>query len=98
MITGAALTGSSTPPICAAALKCTRLPICAHDPTSACESIIEPSSTYAPTLINIGGMQITDAATYAPRRTDDPPGTTRTRSATVNFLAGKVSLSTNERH
>src|SRR4029077_16950675 len=46
--------------------------------------------------MNIGGMQITDGATYDPTRTDDPPGTTRTRSATANFRAGKVSLSTNE--
>ena len=38
-MTGSAPTGSITPPICAAALRCTRLPICAHDPTSACESI-----------------------------------------------------------
>src|SRR5579862_1992849 len=39
-------------------------------------------------------MHITDGATYAPRRTDDPPGTTRTRSASENRRAGKVSLST----
>ncbi len=45
--------------------------------------------------MNIGGMQITDGATYAPKRTEDPPGTTRTRSATENCRAGKVSLSTN---
>ena len=31
--------------------------------------------------MNMGGMQMTEAATYAPSRTDDPPGTTRTRSA-----------------
>ena len=61
-MTGVALIGSSTPPICAAALMCTRLPTCAHDPTSACESTIVPSSTYAPTLMNIGGMHTTDAA------------------------------------
>ena len=40
MITGAALMGSSTPPTCAAALRCTRLPTCAQEPTRACESII----------------------------------------------------------
>src|SRR5579872_7292174 len=97
IITGAAFTGSNTPPICAAALRCTRLPICAHEPTSACESTIVPSSTYAPTLMNMGGMQMTEGATYEPTRTDDPPGTTRTRSSTVNLRAGNVSLSTNER-
>src|SRR5689334_22497726 len=46
----------------------------------------------------IGGMQITEGATYAPVRTEDPPGTTLTRSAAENFRAGKVSLSTKERH
>src|SRR5260221_614701 len=35
MTPGEALTGSSTPPIWAAALRCTRSPICAHEPTSA---------------------------------------------------------------
>src|SRR5580658_5762511 len=44
--------------------------------------------------MNIGGMQITDGATYAPTRTDEPPGTMRTRSAVENCRAGKVSLST----
>ena len=43
--TGFALTGSSTPPICAAAEIWTRFPICAQLPTNACESIIVPSST-----------------------------------------------------
>ena len=43
-------------------------------------------------------MQMTDGATYAPVRTEDPPGTTLTRSAGANFRAGKVSLSTKERH
>src|SRR6478735_7323317 len=71
--TGAAFTGSSTPPICAAALRCTRLPICAQEPTSACESTIVPVSTYAPTFTYIGGMQTTPGAMYVPRRTDDPP-------------------------
>src|SRR5579863_320813 len=47
--------------------------------------------------MNIGGMQITDGATKAPALTDEPPGTTRTRSATENLRAGKVSLSTNDR-
>ena len=45
MITGVALTGSSTPPICAAALRWTRFPIWAQLPTSAWESTIVPSST-----------------------------------------------------
>ena len=58
-MTGIAPTGSSTPPICAAALRCTVCPICAHDPTSACESTSVPSPTYAPTLMYIGGMQMT---------------------------------------
>src|SRR6266576_1255789 len=46
--------------------------------------------------MNMGGMQMTEGATYEPTRTDDPPGTTRTRSATENLRAGKVSLSTND--
>src|SRR5205823_13395440 len=48
--------------------------------------------------MNMGGMHITDGATYAPTRAEDPPGTTRTPSITENLRAGKVSLSTNERH
>jgi hypothetical protein len=44
-ITGMAPTGSITPPICAAALRCTRFPICAHEPTSAWESTSVPSPT-----------------------------------------------------
>src|SRR5260370_33316474 len=93
MMTGAAFTGSRTPPICAASLKCTRLPTCAHDPTSAWESTRVPSSTYAPTLINIGGMQITDGAKYAPNSTDEPTGNTHQRSATEIVLAGQRALS-----
>src|ERR1700722_6824160 len=46
--------------------------------------------------MNMGGAQITEGATYAPERTDDPPGTMRTRSATENLGAGNVSLSTKE--
>src|SRR5437899_189756 len=45
----------------------------------------------------IGGMQTTPDATYAPRRTDDPPGTTRTLSLVVNRRIGYVCLSTNAR-
>ena len=52
-------TGSSTPPICAAAEIWQCFPTCAQLPTSACESIMVPSPTYAPTFTNIGGMQIT---------------------------------------
>jgi hypothetical protein len=44
-ITGIAPTGSMTPPICAAALRWTFLPIWAHEPTSACESTSVPSPT-----------------------------------------------------
>src|SRR5689334_16498661 len=86
--TGVALIGSRTPPSCAAALRCTRSPTCAHEPTSACESIIDPAPTYAPTLMYIGGMQTTPGATNAPRRTDDPPGTIRTLSATRKRRGG----------
>ena len=63
MMTGLALTGSSTPPICAAALKCTRLPIWAQEPTRAWESTMVPSSTQAPVLMYMGGMQTTPRAT-----------------------------------
>ena len=59
MITGSAPTGSSTPPICAAAEMWQFLPTCAQLPTSACESIMVPSPTYAPALMYIGGMQVT---------------------------------------
>src|SRR6266850_1464008 len=92
-ITGTAPTGSSTPPICAAALRCTFLPICAHEPTSACESTSVPSPTYAPTLMYIGGMQMTPGARYAPSRMADPPGTTRTPLAGSIRFIGSVSLS-----
>ena len=59
MITGSAPTGSSTPPIWLAAEMWQFLPTCAQLPTSACESTIVPSSTYAPALMYIGGMQVT---------------------------------------
>src|SRR4051812_50022518 len=93
MTTGEALIGSSTPPICAAALRWQRSPTCAHEPTSACESIIVPAPTYAPTLTYIGGMQTTPRATYAPRLMLDPPGTMRTPSPMVNARGGDVALS-----
>ena len=54
--------GSSTPPICAPAEMWQFRPICAQLPTSACESIMVCSSRYAPTLMNIGGMQTTPRA------------------------------------
>src|SRR5205085_7329302 len=92
-ITGSAPTGSSTPPTWTAAERCTRFPICAHEPTSAWLSIIVPSSTYAPALTYIGGIHTTPGARYAPSRTDDPPGTMRTPSATVVGRTGYVSLS-----
>src|SRR5215207_2449276 len=97
MTTGTAPTGSNTPPICAAAERCTRRPICAHEPTSAWLSIIVPSPTYAPALTYIGGMQTTPGARYAPSRTDEPPGTMRTPSDTVVGLTGYVSLSKKRR-
>jgi len=63
--------------------------------------------TYEPTLMSIGGMQITPGATYAPRRMIDPPGTILTPSATVksrmengcrskkrNALPGTLPIST----
>src|SRR5580704_12183492 len=59
MITGSAPTGSSTPPICAAAEMWQFLPIWAQLPTSACESTMVPSPTHAPALMYIGGMQVT---------------------------------------
>ena len=93
MITGNAPTGSSTPPIWAAAAMWTFLPTCAQEPTSAWESIIEPSSTYAPILTYAGGIMITEGARYAPLLTELPPGTIRTLSSTVKRLAGMVSLS-----
>ena len=46
-------------------------------------------------LMYIGGMQMTPRARYAPSRTDDPPGTTRTPSAVDTRFSGSVSLSTN---
>src|ERR1041384_5630479 len=55
-ITGMEPAGSSTPPIWDAALRCTRFPTCAHDPTSAWESIMVCSPRYAPILMYEGGM------------------------------------------
>ena len=36
------------------------------------------SPTYAPTLMNIGGMQVTPLPTKQPSRMLEPPGTIRT--------------------
>ena len=95
-MTGRAPTGSSTPPSCDAAERCTCFPTWAHEPTRACESIIVPSSTYAPMFTYAGGIMITDGARYAPVRTLLPPGTILTPFSAVNFLAGIVSLSKKE--
>ena len=45
MMVGLACIGSSTPPMPTPPERCTFLPICAHEPTVAQVSIIEPSST-----------------------------------------------------
>src|ERR1043166_7663229 len=50
---------------------------------------------YAPAFTNIGGMQTTPGATYAPSRIVDPPGTMRTLSLIVVGRTGYVSLSKN---
>src|SRR5512140_2582318 len=63
-ITGDACAGSSTPPSCAPALRCTRSPTCAHEPTSACESMVVLPPTYAPRFTSIGGMQMTPGAAH----------------------------------
>ena len=39
--------------------------------------------------MNIGGMQTTDDATYAPLRIDEPPGMTRTCSLAAKWRVGK---------
>src|SRR5579863_6966536 len=88
MITGSAPTGSSTPPICDAAEMWQFFPTCAQLPTSACESTIVPSSTYAPALMYIGGMQVTPLPMWQPSRMLDPPGTIRTPDSTVNCFTG----------
>src|SRR6185437_8834841 len=91
--TGAACTGSRTPPICAAALTWTRAPTCAQEPTRACESIIVCGPTQAPTFTNIGGMHTTPLDRNAPRLTVDPPGTMRTPCDCWIACAGKRCLS-----
>ena len=47
-----------------------------------------PAPTYAPTFTYIGGMHTTPGARYAPRRTDEPPGTIRTPCADVTARGG----------
>src|ERR1700760_3004581 len=54
IITGAACTGSNTPPMPTPPLRCTCLPICAHEPTVAQVSTIVPSPTWAPRFTNDG--------------------------------------------
>ena len=49
-MTGRAPGGSSTPPMVTPAARWTRAPICAHEPTSTCESTIVASPIHAPTL------------------------------------------------
>jgi hypothetical protein len=93
MMTGSAPIGSSTPPTWAPALTCTLAPICAQEPTSAWESMSDCSPIHAPMFTYIGGMQMTPGARYAPSRTDDPPGTRRTRAPSANRFSGSVSLS-----
>ena len=56
-------TPTAAPPIWLAAEIWQLRPICAQLPISAWESTIVPSSTYAPTLMNIGGMQVTPLPT-----------------------------------
>ena len=77
-ITGIAWGGSSTPPMPTPPLKCTSLPICAHEPTVAHVSTIVPSSTYAPMLTN-AGIRIVPRPRNDPYRAM-PPGTQRTPS------------------
>src|ERR1700733_12423361 len=94
-MTGSAPTGSSTPPICAAAETWQFLPTCAQLPTSAWESTMVPSPTYAPALTNIGGIQVTPLAMKQPSRMLDPPGTMRTPLAALTLRTGYVDLSKN---
>jgi hypothetical protein len=93
MTTGSAPTGSMTPPIWAAALTCTLAPTCAHEPTSAWESMSVCSPTQAPMFTYIGGMQMTPGARYAPSRIAEPPGTMRMPAARPGRFNGSVSLS-----
>src|ERR1700733_3401795 len=93
--TGCAPTGSSTPPICALAEIWQFFPTCAQLPIRAFESTSVPSSTYAPTLIYIGGMQTTPLPIKLPSRMLEPPGTIRTPEVALIFFTGYVDLSKN---
>src|SRR3954454_1490178 len=95
MITGNAPTGSSTPPICDAAEIWQFLPTCAQLPISACESTMVPSSTHAPALMYIGGMQVTPLPMKQPSRILEPPGTIRDPDSGPIFRTGQVALSNN---
>src|SRR4051794_6059128 len=93
MTTGSAPTGSRTPPICDAAEMWQLRPTCAQLPTSAWESTIVSSPTYAPTLMYMGGMQVTPRPTKQPSRMLEPPGTIRTPSLPSNCFTGYAALS-----
>src|SRR5229473_4258539 len=88
MMTGSAPTGSSTPPICEPAEMWQLRPTCAQLPTSACESTMVPSPTYAPALIYMGGMQVTPLPTKQPSRMLEPPGTIRIPLCALNCFNG----------
>src|SRR5271156_70267 len=51
------------------------------------------SPTYAPTLMNMGGMQVAPLPTKQPSRMLEPPGTMRTPLSEVMRLTGYVDLS-----
>src|SRR5262245_44011495 len=52
-----------------------------------------PSSTNAPALTYMGGMQVTPFPMWTPSRIEEPPGTTLTPSSMVSRFNGKVCLS-----
>jgi hypothetical protein len=58
-MTGRAPAGSSTPPMLTPALRWTRAPIWAQEPTSTCESTIVSSPIQAPTFTKEGGITTT---------------------------------------
>jgi hypothetical protein len=77
-ITGAACGGSRTPPMPTPPERCTRSPICPHEPTVAHVSTMVSAPTRAP-MLTYDGMRMTPGPRYEPHRAD-PPGTTRTRA------------------
>src|SRR5580698_7868878 len=93
MMTGNRPTGSSTPPIWAAAEMWQLLPTWAQLPTSACESITVPSPTQAPALMYMGGIQMTPLPIKQPSRMLEPPGTRRMPSEGLSRFTGQVALS-----